>query len=76
MNIPVNVLLPVIPPYVLGLLVLPSLHHVNVHPVDAIAYTSVPVHKYVMNCGVVPDSVSFPLVVDVNVYVLIVNNAV
>ena len=76
MNIPVNILFPVIPPYTLGLLVFPSLHHVNVHHVDAIACTAVPVPRYVMNCVAVPLSIPLPLVVNVNVYVLIVNNAV
>ena len=71
-----NVLLPVIPPYVLGLFVLPSDQPLNVYPVSAIACIAVPVPRYVMNCIAVPLSVPHVPAVNCNVYVLIVKSAV
>ena len=75
-NTHVNTLFHVIHPYVLIDPVYQSDHHENVYHVFAITSTALHVPRYWMNCGVVQLNTHHVVVVNVNVYVLIVKYAV
>ena len=76
MKIHVNVLSHVIHPNILGFCILPSLHPLKLYHVSAIACTHTHVHRYVINCVVVPLITHPVLVLNWSVYVLIVKYAV